>query len=141
MKICGENPNWVKVGQKYWAFYKKTCIHCVAAGHINLLKALLCNTIFLLLTLACSSVIHPVHCCFYIATVVTRTRHSVTSHVVRLPVLFSLYVVTTSENVSNKKHRSECNDVLKAVLSRVQIVCTGFQKLDVSSTGALRNMS
>jgi len=24
MKICGENPNWVKVGQKYWALYNKT---------------------------------------------------------------------------------------------------------------------
>jgi hypothetical protein len=90
---------------------------------------------------ACSSVIHAVHCCFYIATVVTRTRHSVTSHVARLPVLFSLYVVTTSENISNKRLRSECNDVLKTVLSSVLIVCTVFQKLDVSSTGAICNMS
>jgi len=51
MKIRGENPYWVKIGQKYWALYKKTCIHFVVAGHINLLKALLCNTIFILLTL------------------------------------------------------------------------------------------
>jgi hypothetical protein len=26
MKICGENPNWVKVGQKYWALYNKTIL-------------------------------------------------------------------------------------------------------------------
>jgi hypothetical protein len=141
MKIYGENPNWVKVGQKYWAIYMKTCVHFVVTDRINLLKALLCNTVFMLLTLACSSVIHLVHCCFYIATVVRRTRHSVTSHVARLPVLFPLYVVTTSDNVSDKRHRSECNDVLKTVLSRVLIVYTGFRKFDVSLTGAICNMS
>jgi hypothetical protein len=127
MKICGENPDWVTVGQKYWALDRKTCIHFAVAGHINLLKALLCNTIFMLLTLACSSVIHPVHCCFYIATVVTRTRHSVTSHA--LPVLFSLYVVATSENVSSKRHRSECNDVLKTLLIRGLIFLRFFRHL------------
>jgi hypothetical protein len=72
----------------------KTYVHFIVAGDKFAIKALLCNIIFILLTLTCSSAIHTVHCCVYIATVVTPTRHNVALFVGTLPVVFSLYVVT-----------------------------------------------
>jgi hypothetical protein len=35
MEICQENPNLVKIGQKYWALYLKTEVRIVV-GNINL---------------------------------------------------------------------------------------------------------
>jgi hypothetical protein len=34
MKICHENPNLVKIGQKFWALYIKTKTPFIVAGDI-----------------------------------------------------------------------------------------------------------
>jgi len=35
MKICRENPNFVKIGHKYWAIYTKTKVPYTVAGEVN----------------------------------------------------------------------------------------------------------
>ena len=36
MEICRENPDLVKIRQKYWALYMKTEVRVIVVGNINL---------------------------------------------------------------------------------------------------------
>jgi hypothetical protein len=72
----------VKIGQKYralWILYLSTC-HC-SQRHKLAIKALLCNTEYYYIVDSGMYLnnTHRICCCFYTATVVTRTPHAVTS--------------------------------------------------------------
>jgi len=34
-KICGENQNFLKIGKKYQAFFKKFDVHVTTAGEVK----------------------------------------------------------------------------------------------------------
>ena len=36
MEMCRENPNSIKIGQKYWALYMNTEVCVIVVGNINL---------------------------------------------------------------------------------------------------------
>jgi hypothetical protein len=60
MKTCLETPNFIEIGQKYWALDMKACKHFVVASHINPSPYHLCAkfSICILLTVTRSSTTH-----------------------------------------------------------------------------------
>jgi len=82
MNICGEIQHVFEFGQKYRALY----VHFVAAGDSFVINACLCKMqYFFFFNFIQSDVYlrntHGKHCCYSIATVVTRTRRCVTLYV------------------------------------------------------------